>query len=221
MVYPPAPWKLKGQAVQTLHLIDTDRVRSLVPSELDIFEVWPGKTLGGVYIASYEAGSMLQYNELIVMAATARNGMQVGTWVSHIYVDNPDSVAGGREIWGLPKQMAEFTWERGTPSTVTVRQGDRLLCNLSYSETFWRLPVPLLSVPNFSILDSNLLLFPGELQSHLRLIDAKLHIPPESPFSSLDMGHNWLSLSCEDLRILAGVPKVVRETATRPTYAPI
>ncbi len=64
MVYPPAPWHLQGYAVQTLQLIDVARVRPLVPSELEIVSLLPGKTLGGIYISSYGLGSVMEYNEL-------------------------------------------------------------------------------------------------------------------------------------------------------------
>jgi acetoacetate decarboxylase len=219
MSYPSAPWTLKGRAVQTLHGIDTRRVRSLVPSDLAIVEVFPGKTLGGVYCAQYGAGSTLLYNELIVVAAFVRHGMQLGAWISHIYVDHPDSVAGGREIWGLPKELAEFTWERDDGDRVRVRQGDRLLCSLDFSLKTFRLPLPF-TFPSFSTLGSNLLLFPGEFTSAIGLVKSRLVIPPESPFSRLNLSNPWLTFSCEDLRLIAGTPKVIQERATTTPYAP-
>ncbi|MEM5838755.1 acetoacetate decarboxylase family protein, partial [Pediococcus acidilactici] len=127
-----------------MQLIDIDRVRPLIPSELEIISVWPGKTLGGIYLSYYGSGSVLEYSELIVIAAFVGYKGKFGGWVSHIYVDNPDSVAGGREVWGLPKELAEFTWEGGVSAAqpealaprkearVTVSQGNRLLCSLNY-----------------------------------------------------------------------------------------
>jgi acetoacetate decarboxylase len=69
MNYPPAPWQLRGNAIQTLNLVDIDRVRQFVPPELDIVAVLPGKTLGSIYISEYQIGSVLTYNELIVAPA--------------------------------------------------------------------------------------------------------------------------------------------------------
>ena len=51
MPYPQAPWTLQGYAIQTLQLLDIDRVRPFIPSELNIITVLPGKTLGGVYLS--------------------------------------------------------------------------------------------------------------------------------------------------------------------------
>src|SRR5919199_4290949 len=123
MPYPAPPWTLQGYALQTLQLIDVERVRPLIPPEFDIVSVLPGKTIGGVYLSYYGSGSVLEYSELIVAAGMVRYSGKIGGWISHIYVDNPDSVAGGRNIWGLPKELAEFTWERG--EHITVRQGNR------------------------------------------------------------------------------------------------
>jgi hypothetical protein len=70
---------------------------------------------GGAMLANYEGGT-LAYHELIVF----RPGLKV----SHIYVDSPESMRGGREIWKLPKELAEFTYSR---SFVEVRQDGRTL----------------------------------------------------------------------------------------------
>ena len=148
MPYPPAPWTLQGYALQTLQLIDIERVRPLIPPEFDIVSVLPGKTLGGVYLSSYGSGSVLEYSELIVNAAIVHYSGKSGGWVSHLYVDSADSVAGGREIWGLPKELAEFTWEKGSrtvsgyENSVIVRHGEQTLCRLSYNQQNFGLPLP-------------------------------------------------------------------------------
>lgn len=113
MTHPPAPWTLQGYAIQSAHLLDIERVRPYIPQEFGIIQVLPGKTVGGVYLSHYGSGSVLEYSELIVVAGLVSYSGKFGGWISHIYVDNPDSVAGGREIWGLPKELAEFTWKKG------------------------------------------------------------------------------------------------------------
>jgi hypothetical protein len=219
MAYPQAPWTLQGYALQTLHLIDIDQVRPLVPSELEIVSVWPGKTVGGIYIASYGSGSVLEYNELIVVGALTRHSGKLGGWVSHIYVDNPDSVAGGREIWGLPKEIAQFTWEDGKPYGVQVRQEETLLCTLNcqWQIPGWRQPLNALS---FSALHSDLLLFEANSELNFSLVGAKLQIPSESPFSSI-LGFNqpWLSFYGDQLRLVVNEPQAVGERATAFSYS--
>ena len=215
MAYPQAPWTLQGYAFQTVQLIDIDQVRPLVPSELEIISVWPGKTLGGVYLSSYQSGSVLEYNELIIIAAVLGYKGKFGAWISHIYVDNPDSVAGGREIWGLPKELAAFTWERN--DCVTVRQGNRLLCSLNYNQQAfgWR---QWLGASTFSTLGSDLLLFPAELESRLGLVSSKLEVPAESPFASLGLAQPWLTVHCDQMRLVVGAPEVVGQRASEFSY---
>ncbi|HCF26945.1 MAG TPA: acetoacetate decarboxylase [Cyanobacteria bacterium UBA11049] len=215
MPYPQSPWTLQGYAFQTLHLLDIDRVRSLIPPELNIISVFPGKTLGGVYLSYYGQGSVLEYSELIVIAAVLNYKGKFGGWVSHIYVDNSDSVAGGREIWGLPKEMADFTWEHD--NRVTVRQGNRTLCSLGYNrQSFgWR---QWIGASSFSSMESNLLLFPAEAEFSLGLVGSKLEIPSESPFASLNIGQPLLTVHADNMSLKVKAPEVVGQKAAEFSY---
>ncbi|MEH1811506.1 MAG: acetoacetate decarboxylase family protein [Nostoc sp.] len=206
MSYPQAPWTLQGYAIQTLHLVNIDQVRPLIPLELEIISVWPGKTLASVYLSHYGSGSVLEYSELIVVPALVNYQSKIGGWVSHIYVDNADSVAGGREIWGLPKELAEFTWEQG--KYVTVHQGNQRLCSLNYNQQSlaWR---QWLSASSFSVKSADLLMFPAEVESVLGLIGSKLEIPAESPFSGIGLGQPWLTVRYEQMSLRVDGPKVV------------
>lgn len=230
MPYPQAPWTLHGYAIQTLQLLDTELVRSVIPPEFKLISVLPGKTVGGVYLSYYGSGSQLEYSELIVVAGLVSYAGKLGAWISHIYVDNSDSVAGGREIWGLPKELAEFTWEKvaedgAAPrqqNHVTVRQGDRLLCSLSYSQQSFGLPIPF-SGNVLSTLDSAIVLFNGRVESHVGLVSSKLTVPTESPFRSLELGQPWLTIYCDQMRFIAGAPEVVgnRQSESRhPSKVP-
>lgn len=217
MNYPPAPWNLKGFAVQTVHLLDIERSRPLIPPELEIISVLPGKTVGGVYLSKYESGSLLQYNELIVVAGLTRYQNRIGSWISHIYVDNETSVAGGREIWELPKEMAQFTWKDGE---VIIKQGDSSLCHLKYSKdwysmaTWWQQK---LTANAFSGLNTELLLFNNSFSSRLGLLSGKLIVPYNSPFSNLNLGQPWLTIEMEQLDLLAGSPKAIaKKTVFQP-----
>ena len=214
MSYPQAPWTLQGYAFQTLHLLDIDRVRPLIPSELNIISVFPGKTLGGVYLSYYGSGSVLEYSELIVIAGFLSYKGKFGGWVSHIYVDNPDSVAGGREIWGLPKEMADFSWDG---DRVTVSQANQTLCTFKYNRQGFGLQQRL-GASSFSSMGENLLLFPAELDSRLGLVSSKLEIPSPSPFASLNLGQPLLTVHADNMRLKVGAPEVVGQTAVQFSY---
>jgi acetoacetate decarboxylase len=209
MNYPSAPWQLQGDAIQTLNLVDIDRVRQFVPPELDIVTIFPGKTIGSIYISEYQLGSVLTYNELIVAPALVRDRTKIGGWISHIYVDNPDSMAGGREIWGLPKELAEF--ER-INRQITVKQQDKTLCSLSYRPNLLsELKVaPKISVPCFGNLNGNLLYFNNDFQGKVSCVDSTVEIPESSPFASLNLATPFLTVDLQDLKLLAGSPEYTR-----------
>jgi hypothetical protein len=208
MTYPQPPWTLKGDAFVTLQLLDMARVRPLIPAELNIVSVLPGKTIGGVYLSKYSSGSVLEYSELIIIAGFLSYKGKFGGWVSHIYVDNPDSVAGGREVWGLPKELAQFSWEA---SSVTVSQSDNLLCKFNYQRQSFGLPLKL-SASAFSCKDSNLLIFPAFVESNFGLVSSNLEIPTTSPFAELNIGQPILTVHSDRLNLVVEAPTVVGQT---------
>lgn len=207
MAYPSAPWSLRGLALGTLHLLDIDRVRPLIPAELSIIPVLPGKTLGGVYFSVYTQGSVLEYSELIVAPALLAHGGKVGSWVSHIYVNNADSVAGGRDIWGLPKALADFTWSN---SAVRVQQQGQDLCAFSFHPTWLQLPKelqPSLSGLVFTQLGNSLAWFESQFQGQPTVISGHLHVPTTSPLTPLELGQPLLALSASELKLLVKPPQ--------------
>ncbi|MBW4553315.1 MAG: acetoacetate decarboxylase family protein [Aphanocapsa sp. GSE-SYN-MK-11-07L] len=212
MLYPLAPWILRGNAFQTLQWAEISKVRSHIPAELEIVPFLPGKTLAGIYLARYHAGSTLEYSELIVVAAYVRYAGQSGAWISHIYVDQPASVAGGRAIWSLPKELADFNWEtsdspiRPDRQQVTVRQQQQLLCRLEWS---WQLPLwpQGLSVSSFCTLDPSFSIFDAKSRFKLHLLGASLEIRPESPFASLHLGRPWLAIAAQELNLVVEPPQ--------------
>jgi acetoacetate decarboxylase len=207
MTYPTAPWTLKGYAFQNFYLLNIEKVASLLPKELEIVSILPGKTLASVYFSAYTSGSVLEYNELIVAPAFVRYQDKMGAWISHIYVDHLDSVAGGREIWGLPKEMANFTW---TETGVNVSQNSQDLCYFSYKKgwlaTGWQQK---LHGTILSGLNSELLFFSSHFQSKIALVKAKVEIPNNSPFYQFELGQPFLTLSLPQLTLIAGLPEVV------------
>lgn len=207
MTYPQAPWTLQGNAISSLHINDVDRVRHLIPAELDIISIG-GKTVSGVYLSYYGTGSVLEYSELIVIPAVVGYRGKIGGWVSHIYVDNADSVAGGREIWGLGKQLAEFNWEKG--ERVTVRQGNQMLCSLNYGKHSLAWP-QYLGGNSFSTKNADLLLFVAQLNARFGFVGSQLEVPQESPFAEMGLGQPFLSVRLEEMNLQVFAPSVVAQ----------
>jgi hypothetical protein len=97
-----------------------------------------------MYCARYGPGSSLSYSEFAVAPALAEARGRVGFWISHIYVDNTLSIAGGREIWKLPKQPATFTWNSESREVV-VAEGSLTLCRVSWDPRMPRLFTPVMA----------------------------------------------------------------------------
>jgi Acetoacetate decarboxylase (ADC) len=66
-----------------------------------------GNALVAVAFVSYEPGSVLIYEELLV-ATPVRDQAGIAVSVPQIWVDSEASRQGGRELWAIPKQLAEF-----------------------------------------------------------------------------------------------------------------
>jgi hypothetical protein len=96
--YPEAPWRLRGQLWVSLFRVTGDAGRP------------PGRPAGlyGAAFVSYEPGSELTYSELLV-ARPVGAGKRPRVSVTDIWVDSPASMAGGRELWAIPKELCDFT----------------------------------------------------------------------------------------------------------------
>ncbi|HEY0949048.1 acetoacetate decarboxylase family protein [Nocardioides sp.] len=118
--YPPAPWQMVGQLWLTLFRLT---------SAID--ELRPAGIYGAAWV-SYEPGSPLTYSELLVArpVSTDAHGRRVS--ITDIWVDSPASVAGGRELWAIPKGLCDFELE-------SVRRGP--LSTTDWSATLGRRPI--------------------------------------------------------------------------------
>lgn len=210
MNYPPAPWTLKGHGYVTLHLVDFSDAAKVIPKDLEIVQVLPGKTIGGLVLGKYEYGSTLTYGELIAVPGLVRYGDKIGSWISHIYVDNESSIAGGREIWGLPKENAQFFWQpEGGANTswsgATVKQGDRMLCSLTHS---WQVNLPRLSgqFDSYTKLAEELMRFESSAIGNLSLVGSRLEVSRSSPFANILNSQPWMALKADSLEIVVAAP---------------
>lgn len=95
--YPAAPWHMVGSLWLTLF-----RIRA------EVDDLRPAGIYGAAFV-SYEEGSPLTYSEFLVarLVDSDQGGRRVS--ITDIWVDSPASVAGGRELWAIPKGLADFT----------------------------------------------------------------------------------------------------------------
>ena len=110
VAYPAAPWQMVG----SLWL-------SLFRLKQDVDELRPAGVYGAAFV-SYEVGSPLTYSELLVARPIRSGKHRRRVTITDIWVDSPASVAGGRELWAIPKGLCDFTVDssyRGPVTTTT------------------------------------------------------------------------------------------------------
>ena len=127
--YPPAPWHTHGVAYLSPHLV---RTRDLtLPEGFEPLHIGPFTT-GLLGYVRYDAPSPLLYDELVWMPCMVRcksAGPRAKGWlVSVMYVNDNATLAGGREIWKLPKTLASFAMR---PDGGDVRAEDGTELSLS------------------------------------------------------------------------------------------
>lgn len=137
--FPPAPWRLHGTACVSLWRVPA---RLLPEAAADIrYVTLAGQALVVTAWVNYQSGGTLAYDELAVAALVRGAGRyNPACTVTHIWVDSPVSAAGGRQLWAIPKQLAEFDGQfSGSSHTMHATAEGSRLASLSVTECM-RLP---------------------------------------------------------------------------------
>lgn len=102
--YPPEPWRLAGEACLSMWRLPVDEVPGLpagaepilIGGRASVFTAW----------IDYRPPGQLSYHELL--CAVAVHGRGLAASITQIWVDSEISRDGGRELWGIPKELASF-----------------------------------------------------------------------------------------------------------------
>jgi hypothetical protein len=105
--YPPAPWHMHGSLWLTAFRLKDD-----------VDERHPAGSYG-VALVSYEEPSPLTYHELLVARTVKNRAGKGAVSITDIWVDSETSLAGGRELWAIPKQLCDFDREGSYRGPVT------------------------------------------------------------------------------------------------------
>jgi hypothetical protein len=87
--------------------------------------------LGTVMLVNYRASGVGPYRELLFIPGLFDDAGRRAFSITRIYVSTEASVVSGRANWGIPKLLADFTWERVDARTEQVR------ATTSEGETFF------------------------------------------------------------------------------------
>ena len=188
--YPPAPWRLNGQLYGSIWTVPRAAFQVELPPQ---FKPIINFNRIGVYagFVDYQAGSVLTYHELIagVVVRLAGN-WRIAFNVTHIWVDDRASRRGGRELWGVPKELAQFEYHYARANhnlQGTARDGAQTLAEGNFHSVAglpggWRIPVPF---PDLQILNARPHSSSGTFWSSLQVCRGGMDIPTDSPLARL------------------------------------
>jgi acetoacetate decarboxylase len=103
-IYPPPPIIYrKARALALMFQCAPNLKKSYLPPELESIE----GSLDTLIVVEYPETSIGPYNESLLLLSSTYNN-KPGMYVFSIYVDDDVALTAGREIWGIPKKMAEI-----------------------------------------------------------------------------------------------------------------
>ncbi|GAB3725534.1 acetoacetate decarboxylase family protein [Amycolatopsis oliviviridis] len=114
--YPPEPWHLAGQAYLSVWRVPVNELPALpegaepvvAGGRAQVFTAW----------IDYQEPGQLQYHELL--ATVAVRGKRLSSSITDIWVDSEVSLAGGRALWGIPKDLATLDFTHGRTFTASA-----------------------------------------------------------------------------------------------------
>ncbi|MEC3976134.1 acetoacetate decarboxylase family protein [Amycolatopsis sp. H20-H5] len=118
--YPPEPWHLAGQAYVSLWRLPVADLPKLPDGAEPV--VLGGRAQVIAAWIDYQEPGQLSYHELL--STVAVRGKRPSASITDIWVDSEVSLAGGRALWGIPKNLASLGFTHGRTFTATAATDD-------------------------------------------------------------------------------------------------
>jgi hypothetical protein len=134
--YPAEPWDLHGHAHVGMWLLPRDRTPAPHSPATKVVTVF-GRAVVCAAFFVYEEPSPLTYNE-IMTTVLVRQGWRLRVSITYIWVDSEASRDGGRALWAIPKDLADFDV---VPHTSYAAQGIGSLAVKRVRRLPWALPL--------------------------------------------------------------------------------
>lgn len=143
--FPPAPWRLAGTIYLSVWRLPVEALppACLPPGSRPATVL--GQAVVGTAWAIYEPPGILAYHELLA-AVLLQAGLRSRVSIVRIWVDDPASLAGGRALWAIPKELArlELRPDGGTELEARASTDDgRTIASASFGPGRSLLPVRL------------------------------------------------------------------------------
>lgn len=140
LAFPP-PWDLRASGLVLI-------LRGQSGLQGDVY----GGPLAALMLVNYEHTPVGPYRELLFIPGVRKNQRGRHFSIDQIWVDSHESVQGGRENWGIPKQYAEFAWteDQDHLSVQVQKNGGEVFFSAAFRLGGFRFPI--VSGPFFPML---------------------------------------------------------------------
>lgn len=207
-------------------VVPIEQVRPLVPPELDIVPVLPGRTAATLFVGDYGPGSTLEYHELGINPALVFVRGLPAVWNAALVVDSEAARIGGQLV-GAHKEVLPFAWderrEGGRVSGVCTVGGDggAPLARIEYRQGL--LPMPSLPLRAATLRDELLLVSRQRIRGNHRLSHVRIEVDPHGPLGWLHaFGPPLVSVVTTGMEgRLMEAPRVARILAHRAQRPPL
>lgn len=193
--FPPEPWDLTGVGHITLWRVAVDDLPAL-PAGATPLAV-RGTALAATAFVSYDDRGLMAYDELLA-GVLVRLGRRVGLSITDIWVDSETSMRGGRELWGIPKELADF-------GPLTAETADGPIASASFSPRRVGFPVPrLLRGSTVQTRAGRTVASPIRAGGRVRTAGASWSLHADGPLAWLRTGRPVTSVIAEDFSMRFG-----------------
>lgn len=197
--YPPQPWRLHGQAYVSVWRLPVGRLRAAMPPGVQPVTV-RGQAVVGTAWVDYQPGGVLSYRELLA-AVLVRSGAWPAVTITEIWVDSTRSLAGGRELWGIPKQLARLAMADGGASAEDARGVIASARLRRRAGPPLRLPARITVVQQSS---GGILRTPVRATGHVHAAQVRWRLDPAGPLGYLHGLQPTVSFALRDFRLRFG-----------------
>lgn len=194
--YPPEPWDLHGHAYVGVWLVPRDRA-PLPHSPATRTVTILGRAVVCAAFFVYDEPSPLTYDE-VMTTVLVRDGWRPRVSITSIWVNSPASREGGRELWAIPKELADFEVARHSSYAA---QGIGSLAVGRVRRLPWRLPAAFRIAQDRS---GTMLVSPVTGRIRLGLAAARWSLAGNGPLGFLAGRKPLLTLACHPFHLLFG-----------------
>jgi hypothetical protein len=120
----PAPWKLKGRGYIFVYKFSDKFIQQYGFLTDDYLIKYKGG-FGSLMIVQYFESNAGPYDELLFIPGKVKIKNEINYSITKIYVSTQISIDSGRANWGIPKEMAHFSFEELSNKREIVRIGNK------------------------------------------------------------------------------------------------